>query len=192
MSGDPAAVRARVVVVGDSSVGKTSLLAVLMGDGFNAFEQNTVGANWHLRVQEAGGRRVELQIWDTAGQERYRSLGPLYYRTAAAAVVVFDVSSRASFASVGPWADAVTAVAGAETVVVVVGNKADLADAREVQFQDGAEWARERGFDFAETSAKTAEGVQQLFDLVAERVAARACARTAESALGDAGPRQCC
>jgi small GTP-binding protein len=168
---DPSLRRARVVVIGDSSVGKTSILAALAGGGFNPYELNTVGANWQLYVEEVKGERIELQIWDTAGQERFRSLGPLYYRNATAGLVVYDITNSESFRSVPGWVDAFTSVVGTGAAVFLVGNKCDLVDKREVAFDEAAEWARERGFDFVETSARTADGIAHLFQTVAERVA---------------------
>jgi small GTP-binding protein len=141
-----------------------------MGDNFNPYEQNTVGANWHLFAADLGTQRIELQIWDTAGQERYRALGPLYYRNAVAAILVYDVTSRQSFQNLPLWLEAFAAVAGSETLVFVVGNKADLAEGREVPREEAEEWARDKGYEFYETSAKTAQGIRQLFHRVAEKV----------------------
>jgi small GTP-binding protein len=163
--------RSRVVAVGDSSVGKTSILTTLMGDTFNPYEPNTVKANWHLHTEEVHGERIEMQIWDTAGQERYRSLGPLYYRNAVAAVVVYDITSRESFEGVAVWVDAFKAVAGADGAVFLVGNKTDLEDKRAISFEEGAELAKERQYEFYETSAKTADGVADLFRAVGARAA---------------------
>jgi small GTP-binding protein len=162
--------RPRVVAIGDSSVGKTSILTRLMGDPFNPYESNTVGANWHLHTTEVQGEPVELQIWDTAGEERYRSLGPLYYRNAVAAVAVYDVTSRGSFENVSSWIDAYRAVAGPDGLVFVVGNKTDLQDKRVVAFEEGLDWAQERRYEFCETSAQSNEGIEDLFKAVAEKV----------------------
>jgi small GTP-binding protein len=162
--------RPRVVVIGDSSVGKTSILTTLVGDDFNLYEQNTIGANWHLQTEDVNGEHVELQIWDTAGQERYRSLGPLYYRNAVAGIVVYDITNRGSFQSIPGWIDSFRSIAGTETVIFVVGNKCDLADRRQVPFEEASDWAKEREFDFFETSAKTSDGIEKLFQKVAGRI----------------------
>jgi small GTP-binding protein len=161
----------RVVAVGDSSVGKTSLISVIMGQPFNAFEQATVGANWHLYVTTVDGAPFEMQIWDTAGQERYRTLGPLYYRQAVAALVFFDLTRRESFANLSRWIDSFAAIAGASALVFVVGNKRDLAGERDVLAGEAADWARTHGYPYFETSAKTGEGVAALFQSVAEAIA---------------------
>jgi small GTP-binding protein len=166
----------RVVVVGDTLVGKSLLISAAVEEEFNLYEPNTVGANWHLYSTVVSGQRFELQIWDTAGQERYRTLGPLYYRNAMAAIAVYDISSRESFQNLSRWTDSVVAVAGPDTLIFVVGNKADLADdnsQRKVTFDEGQEWATSQGrnYPFFETSAKTGQGVANVFQRLAETLA---------------------
>jgi small GTP-binding protein len=159
-----------VVAVGDSCVGKTSLISVALGEPFNAFEPNTIGANWHLYSTTVMGAACELQIWDTAGQERYRTLGPLYYRNAVAGIVVYDITSRSSFENISRWIDSLLGVAGTSVRVFVVGNKKDLTEERIVSYDEGLAWtnSRDRNYHFAETSAKTGEGVTTLFQTIAE------------------------
>jgi small GTP-binding protein len=164
-------VHGRVVLIGDSSVGKTSIVNRLIDERFNANEQTTVGANWQLYSTVIDGMRVEFQIWDTAGQEKFRSLGPLYYRNALGAVAVFDVTSRPSFENIGGWITAFTAVAGAETVVVIAANKCDAeGPARRVGAKEAIDWATECGAQVFETSAMTGQNVKQLFEALAEEV----------------------
>jgi small GTP-binding protein len=195
MSGSAVPTR-RVVIVGDSSVGKTSLVSVAMGEVFNALQTNTVGADWHVYTTFVSGEQFEFQIWDTAGQERYRTIGPLYYRNALAAIAVYDISSRETFVDLYRWIDAVIAVAGPSTLMFVVGNKADVDDnqgQRKVTFDEGEEWAKapERNYLFFETSAKTGQGVTLLFQTVAEMLAVQAQHQPEEAKLA---PRSkgCC
>jgi small GTP-binding protein len=164
-------IHGRVVLIGDSAVGKTSLVNRLIEERFNIHEQSTVGANWQLYNATVTGTRVEFQIWDTAGQEKFRSLGPLYYRNALGAVAVFDVTSRVSFESLGSWIAAFTAVAGANTVVVLSANKCDVDDdLRRVAPKEAIEWARSAGCPLFETSALTGQNVRQLFAALAEGI----------------------
>jgi small GTP-binding protein len=114
--------RARVVIIGDSSVGKTSLLSSLLGSAFNPHTEPTVGANWQSYTPPNRPNALQLQLWDTAGQERYRSLGPLYYRGAVGGVVVYDVTNRCSFDNVRTWISAFQNTAGTEAALIVVGN----------------------------------------------------------------------
>jgi small GTP-binding protein len=161
----------RIILIGDSSVGKTSILTTLTGDQFNPSERSTIGANWHLLIEEINGERIELQIWDTAGQECYRSLGPLYYRSAVAGIVVFDVTNQASFSNVNTWINAFRATAGKDVPIFLVGNKIDLVNQRVIGFDDANQFANEQNFEFFETSAKVCHGIRELFHAVAEKVA---------------------
>jgi small GTP-binding protein len=159
----------RVVLVGDSSVGKTSLLACLCGERFDPELPPTVGAGWAEYTREVRGRAVSLEIWDTAGQEAYRALGPLYYRTAAAAALVYDASSRGSFEALPRWAEEFASIAGSESAVFVIANKADLP--RAVPDQEGREFAQRQGYEWFLASALTGEGVAEAFAAIAERAA---------------------
>jgi small GTP-binding protein len=164
-------VRCRVVAIGNESVGKTSIINRLIDDGFDSAEQPTVGADWQLFVHTVDCDRVELQIWDTAGQEKFRSLGPLYYRDAVAAVAVFDVTNRASFDELGWWVSEFVGVAVAHAVVVVAANKCDLEDEKVVTEAQARDWAAQRGFMLYETSAKTGQNILQMFRALAESAA---------------------
>jgi small GTP-binding protein len=183
----------RVVAVGDSCVGKTSLISVVIGEPFNAYEPNTIGANWHLYCTTVNGSRCELQIWDTAGQERFRTLGPLYYRNAVAGLVVYDVTSRESFKNIARWTESLLSIAGASVKVFVVGNKKDLADERKVAYAEGLEWAKseERNYEFFETSAKTGEGVTTVFQTIAEAIGTTERRRMNEPELAKGGEKCC-
>jgi small GTP-binding protein len=161
---------ARVVLIGDASVGKTSLLNAVMGCKFNNDEIETVGANWHLYTYESGGSQMELQIWDTAGQEKYRALGPLYYRTSMGAIVVYDITRRSSFDSVPQWIAAFVGTAGTNVAIVVVGNKSDKIDDRQVSDREALEWCEAHNYDWYETSAKTGQNVQTAVEMLAEKV----------------------
>jgi small GTP-binding protein len=156
-------VHARVVVIGDSTVGKTSILNSLVSHTFNQHESPTVVSNFKIYAEDVGGVGVELQIWDTAGQGKFRSLGPIYFRNAIAALVVYDRTNRASFEHLGQWIDDFVEIAGGQTVIAIAGNKLDLVDGVEVGIAEAEEWARPRGCIIAETSALTGVGVQDLF-----------------------------
>jgi small GTP-binding protein len=183
---DVAVFRGRIVAIGDSSVGKTSLVNRLMEDRFSPNEQMTVGANWQPFTHSFGTERVELQIWDTAGQEHFRSLGPLYYRNAVGAIVVFDVTDRTSFDNLQNWVAAFTAVAGTNVIVVVAANKCDLEEKRTVSLKEGLDWARSRRFQIYETSAKTGQNVAAMFAALAEAVA-NVKATVVHEPIGDTG-----
>jgi small GTP-binding protein len=164
---DSAIIRGRVVLIGDASVGKTSILSRLISHRFDVHQTTTIGANYQMYVNSVGDVRIEIQIWDTAGQERFRSLGPIYYRNALAAVAVFDVANRQSFDNLTRWITSFRDVAGPRTIVVVVANKVDLLETRPeaagVTMDQAREFATTNGFRLYETSALTGAGVQEVF-----------------------------
>jgi small GTP-binding protein len=180
----------RVVMVGDSMVGKTCLLANLCGEAFDERPRPTVGAAWVAYAHEFRNQRISLQIWDTAGQEMYRSLGPLYYRGATGAMIVYDVSNPASFRAVGRWANELLAVAGTDAVVFVIANKSDLP--REVPDTEGIDFAQEQGYEWFATSALTGNGVQEAFTALAERIAAGKLVTVQDAEIPTATGRSCC
>lgn len=171
MQVDSGSFHCRVVVIGEASVGKTSILNQLIDHSFYEHEQSTVGANYQLFVQEVDGVKIEIQIWDTAGQEKFRSLGPIYFRNSLGAVVVYDVTNRHSFDNLETWINSFQDVAGTNTVVTVVGNKCDMPQA-EVQIpeSEAEKWAEMHGYEAFRTSAKTGAGVKEAFYALARQL----------------------
>jgi small GTP-binding protein len=155
--------RARVVMLGESAVGKTSILTRLTDHRFDFNQASTIGANYQIYAAEIDGLQVEMQIWDTAGQERFRSLGPIYYRNAVGAIAVFDVTSRPSFEHLSSWIDGFTTIAGNNVTIAIVGNKIDLEDSRKVNWTETKEFAEARGYLAYETSAFSGKGIPELF-----------------------------
>ena len=134
----------------------------------------TVGVEFGSRIITMGGKRVKLQIWDTAGQERFRAVTRSYYRGAAGAIIVYDISNRDSFSHVQQWLNDAQQLAGEHICMMVVGNKADLQGEREVTFLEASRVAQEAEVLFLETSALTGEGVEDIFMRVARGIHARA------------------
>lgn len=160
----------RIVAIGDCAVGKTSIINHLVQGRMNIDEPSTVGANWQPYVHEFNSDRIELQIWDTAGQERFRSLGPLYYRNAVGAFVVYDVTNRSSFDNLELWISDFKTHGRPDVRIMIVANKCDLHEERQVTIQQGLNWAREHDYQIYETSAKTGENIRPLFEAMAESV----------------------
>jgi small GTP-binding protein len=161
----------RVVLVGDSGVGKTSLLNYLVGNPCAPGHVPTIGATYEHHCERISGADVRMQIWDTAGQERYKSLGPIYYRGSAAAVIVFALSDMATFAHLGDWLTAFRQAVPEGAIVVILGNKCDEPDMIEVTEKDVDQW-RNEGFLYFRTSAVTGEGVKDAFRAVANEIQA--------------------
>ncbi|KAF9792177.1 ras-domain-containing protein [Thelephora terrestris] len=159
--------RSKIVLLGDQSVGKTSLITRFMYDTFDNTYQATIGIDFLSKAMYLEDRTVRLQLWDTAGQERYRSLIPSYIRDCSVAIVVFDITNRASFISTSKWIDDVRSERGNDVIVVLVGNKADLADKRQVTLEEANAKAAELNIMFMETSAKAGHNVKSLFKKIA-------------------------
>ncbi|KAG0515792.1 hypothetical protein BDA96_10G308200 [Sorghum bicolor] len=133
--------------------------------------ESTIGAAFFSQVLSLDEATVKLDIWDTAGQERYHSLAPMYYRGAAAAIVVFDITSTDSYVRAKRWVDELQRQAGnPHLVMALVANKVDLQERRQVGTQEAMDYAEANGLFFTETSAKTAQNVSELFYELAERL----------------------
>ena len=155
----------KILLVGDSGVGKSSLLARFISDSFD--EQGpTVGVDFKLKHVDVDGTRLKLTVWDTAGQERFRTLTSSYYRGAHGVVFVYDVTSRESFENAREtWRKEVEMYGTiANSVKIVIGNKIDKEDERTVAREEGVAFAKEYGCLFLECSAKTKVRVAEAFD----------------------------
>lgn len=160
----PEDLQCRVVVIGDSSVGKTSLLNRIVENTFNPSELSTVGANYQLVTRTINDKKMEIQVWDTAGQEKFRSLSPIYFRNSIGAIAVYDQTNKNSFANLEMWIKMFTDIAGANTVISVAANKADLVEHAEVPFNEAKAWCDNNGFTLVQTSASSGIGVSELFE----------------------------
>ncbi|KAH0476215.1 MAG: hypothetical protein KVP17_000115 [Porospora cf. gigantea B] len=127
----------KLVFLGEQAVGKTSIITRFMYDTFDLNYQATIGIDFLSKTIYLDDRTVRLQLWDTAGQERFRSLIPSYIRDSSAAVVVYDVTNRASFVNTARWIEDVRAERGNSVVIVLVANKVDISDKREVTTEEG-------------------------------------------------------
>ncbi|KAF2459135.1 ras family-domain-containing protein [Lineolata rhizophorae] len=158
----------KLVFLGEQSVGKTSLITRFMYDSFDNTYQATIGIDFLSKTMYLEDRTVRLQLWDTAGQERFRSLIPSYIRDSSVAVVVYDISNKKSFENTRKWVDDVRGERGNDVIIVLVGNKTDLNDKREVTTAQGEDEARRHNLMFIETSAKVGHNVKTLFRRIAQ------------------------
>ncbi|XP_077002484.1 ras-related protein Rab-41 isoform X2 [Tamandua tetradactyla] len=159
--------RLKLVFLGEHSVGKTSIITRFMYDSFECAYQATVGIDFMSKTMYLEDRMIRLQLWDTAGQERFRSLIPSYIRDCCIAVVVYDITNISSFKGVDKWIEDVRVERGDDVVIMLVGNKIDLSDERQISTEEGEEKSREFNVMFIETSAKTGYNVKNLFQRVA-------------------------
>ncbi|EGD81873.1 RAB5C protein [Salpingoeca rosetta] len=161
----------KLVLLGETAVGKSSLVLRFVKGQFQEYQESTIGAAFLTQtVCLDDGTKVKFEIWDTAGQERYHSLAPMYYRGAQAAIVVYDITSHASFLRAKSWVKELQKQAENVAVIALAGNKADLAARREVQTEEVEAYAQEEKLLFMETSAKTAFNVVEIFAAIAKHL----------------------
>lgn len=164
----------RLILVGDSTVGKSSLLRRFCDGKFDEVSDPTVGVDFYARLIEvAPGRRVKLQLWDTAGQERFRSITTSYYRNSVGVMLVYDISNRQSFENLQEWLMEAqeNVIYPHATTYMIVGHKSDLNDdKREVLKEEGERFSRAYGMAFIETSAKACINVEAAFSVMAKEI----------------------
>lgn len=160
----------KIVVVGDSAVGKTQVLGRFAKDEFYFDSKSTIGVEFQTRTVTINRKSIKAQIWDTAGQERYRAVTSAYYRGALGAMLVYDITKRQSFDHVARWLEELRAHADNSIVIMLLGNKADLASKRAVSKEDAIEFAEEQGLFFSETSALSGENVESAFLMLLEEI----------------------
>ena len=161
----------KVIMLGDSTVGKTSLLTQLCSNYFNTDPKTTIGGSFVEKTLITKNGSVRLQLWDTAGQEQYRCLVPIYSRGARAAVIVFDVSKPKTFETANEWLDLVNRSKAVECIIFTAANKMDL-DVK-MNLEEVEKWSKEHNAQFFKTSAKDYKSVEDLFTAIAETLAAK-------------------
>jgi len=160
----------KLVLLGDSAVGKSSLVLRFVKKQFFEYQESTIGAAFLTQTIQLSDAIVKFEIWDTAGQERYHSLAPMYYRGAAAAVVVYDITNRQSFLRAKSWIKELQRQGSPSIVICLAGNKLDLAEQRAVETDEARSYAEENNLLFFETSAKTNHQVNDLFKAIATKL----------------------
>uniref|UniRef100_A0A8C4ZKX7 Potassium voltage-gated channel, subfamily H (eag-related), member 4a n=1 Tax=Gadus morhua TaxID=8049 RepID=A0A8C4ZKX7_GADMO len=146
----------KLVLLGESAVGKSSLVLRFVKGQFHEYQESTIGAAFLTQTVCLDDTTVKFEIWDTAGQERYHSLAPMYYRGAQAAIVVYDITNTDTFTRAKNWVKELQRQASPNIVIALSGNKADLSNKRAVDFQEAQSYADDNSLLFMETSAKTA------------------------------------
>ncbi|XP_028906154.1 ras-related protein Rab-43 [Ornithorhynchus anatinus] len=164
----------KLVLVGDASVGKTCVVQRFKTGAFSERQGSTIGVDFTMKTLEIQGKRVKLQIWDTAGQERFRTITQSYYRSANGAILAYDITKKGSFLSIPYWIEDVRKYAGSNIVQLLIGNKSDLSELREVQLEDAQNLAEHYEIICAiETSAKDSSNVEEAFVKVATELMMR-------------------
>ena len=173
----------KLLLIGNSSVGKSSLLFRFVENVWDDNFVPTIGVDFvsyiynnslinlqKLKTLEVNGKKVKLQIWDTAGQERFKNITASYYRGGNGVLVVYDITDRESFDNLNSWLIEIEKNANKNVYKLLIGNKSDLEDKRKVTYQEGKDFATSNGMQFMETSAKTASKVQEAFELLTQEI----------------------
>jgi Ras-related protein Rab-1A len=163
----------KLLIIGDSGVGKSCLLLRFADDVFTESYISTIGVDFKIRTLELGGKTLKLQIWDTAGQERFRTITSSYYRGAHGIIVVYDVTDMESFQNVSQWLHEIDRYASAGVNKLLVGNKSDLTAKRQVTYEQAKEFADSMNMEFIETSAKQSSNVDRAFTTIATQIKQR-------------------
>eukprot|EP00049_Salpingoeca_infusionum_P017458 m.353035 g.353035 ORF g.353035 m.353035 type:complete len:216 (-) comp16670_c0_seq1:920-1567(-) len=161
----------KYIIIGDSAVGKSCLLLQFTDRRFQPVHDLTIGVEFGARTVTIDGKQIKLQVWDTAGQESFRSITRSYYRGAAGALLVYDITRRETFNHLSIWLeDARAHSSDSNMVIMLIGNKTDLEAKRAVTREEGEQFAKEHGLAFMETSAKTSTGVEEAFNTTAQHI----------------------
>ncbi|KAJ9543692.1 hypothetical protein OSB04_023399 [Centaurea solstitialis] len=156
----------KIVLIGDSGVGKTNILSRFTRNEFCLESKSTIGVEFATRTLEVDGKTIKAQIWDTAGQERYRAITSAYYRGAVGALLVYDITKTPTFDNLQRWLRELREHADSNIVLMMAGNKSDLNHLRAVSEQDGRSFAEKEGLSFLETSALESYNIEESFKSV--------------------------
>ncbi len=160
----------KVVLVGDSFVGKTNIMSKYLKNEFHEDSKATVGVEFGSKQFNIEGHIIKAQIWDTAGQERYKAITSAYYKGAKGAFIVYDITRKQSFDSIEKWVADITSVADKKISIILIGNKSDLEDQRQVTKEQGQEKANKLQVAFLETSAFSGDNLEKAFGMMINEV----------------------
>ena len=160
----------KIVLVGDASVGKTNIMSKYLQNQFHEDSKATVGVEFGSKQFTVEGHKLKAQIWDTAGQERYKAMTSAYFKGAKGAFIVYDITRKATFESVDKWLNDLRVTADKKLSVIIIGNKCDLENQREVNKEQGEEKAKSNGIAFMETSALSGENIEKAFEKMVNEV----------------------
>lgn len=169
----------KIVLIGNSGVGKSSILYRFSEDKWEEKFVPTIGVDFvsifnnflqNLKAMEIDGKKIKLQIWDTAGQEKFRNINTSYYKGANGILVVYDITNRESFDGLNSWLIEIEKNSSKDVYKLLIGNKNDMEEKRQITFNEGKDFASINGMEFFETSAKTADKIQDAFELLSKDI----------------------
>ena len=154
----------KLILIGDSYVGKTNIMGQYIKKEFNLNSKSTLGVEFGTKTIKIQDKIIKAQIWDTAGQERYKSITSAYYKGAKGAFIVYDITSKTTFYSVDKWIQDLNLYGDKNVTLLLIGNKSDLEEKRQIKKEDGEEKAKSFGLGFIETSACTGDNIDKAFE----------------------------
>lgn len=160
----------KLVIIGDSGVGKTGIMNRYLHNTFNEHSKSTIGVEFGTKKTTIDNSVIRAQIWDTAGQEKYKSITSAYYKGAKAAVIVYDITNKLSFSNIDKWIGDIKANADKNIILLICGNKCDLGDKRVIGLDEALEKSSNNNLILFETSAKTGYNIDEVFDLISASV----------------------
>ncbi len=161
----------KVLLLGDSTVGKTCFLMKYTDKTFQDIHMATIGLDYRLKSMKLkSGKNIKLQIWDTAGQDRFRAITKNYYKGSHGIILIYDVTNVQTFENVKQWVSQIREEASANVIIYIAGNKIDMEEERKVNKEEGEKLAEELGFPFVETSAKSGININETFEDLVERI----------------------
>ena len=160
----------KLMILGDSNVGKTSILRKYCKNEFTGSYVATIGIDFQLKYLNIDGKKIKLQIWDTAGQERYRVVTKNYFNTSDGFLIIYDITNRESFLNINNWIEQINTLVGGNIKCIIFGNKNDLEEMRKVSIKEGEEMAKKYNCKFFETSAKKGNNLEEGFDDITKDV----------------------
>eukprot|EP01084_Bolivina_argentea_P033421 61811_1 len=163
----------KFLLVGDSGVGKSSVMVRFSDDSYDDSFITTIGVDFKLRTIESDNKTIKLQIWDTAGQERFRTITTSYYRGAHGIIIVYDITDKESFRNIREWLYEIDRYASDNVSKLIIGNKLDLANKRVVSYEDAKAFADEFGIEYIETSAKKNQNIDETFHKMAKIISSK-------------------
>ena len=162
----------KIMVIGESLVGKTALITRYTNNSFSGTYLTTVGIDFQTKFLNINNKTIKVELWDTAGQERFRNIAKNYFQSSDGFLIVYDITSKTSFEKLSFWNEQVNLNAPENTKYIIVGNKKDLEEKREVKTEEGANFAKENNVQFYETSAKDGTNVNEVLELLAKEIVA--------------------
>ena len=160
----------KIILIGDSGVGKTNILSRYVNNTFSESTKSTVGVELGCKIEEINNTKIKIQIWDTAGQERYKSITNTYYKGSKGALIVYDISRKESFKNVDKWIGDLKEYGEENACILLIGNKCDLENDRQVSIDEVTKKAEQYKIGFCETSAKNAKNIDYAFKTLIKQI----------------------